>query len=180
MAMDLSLAISFVALLVSIFVTGWTVYRDVIQKPRFRVTASVKSIVQPRHDPIGPDFWVQALNMGPLPNRVGVVFARPSWFNRRFRKAHSAFITHDYDHLGSTAKGQRVEVGDTVSFVFPLNGDFLFENYAQMGVTDGYGRVHWCSRKNFEAAMADAKKHLAEVHKAQSTPATTPARARGV
>ncbi|MGX5851537.1 hypothetical protein ACWGTO_31375 [Mesorhizobium sp. PL10] len=178
--MDLSLAISFVALLISIFVTGWTVYRDVIQKPTFRVTAAVKSILQQHRDPIGPDFWVQALNMGPLPNRVGVVVARPSWFNRTFHKARSAFITHDYDHLGSTAKGQRVEVGDAVSFVFPLNGDFSFENFAQMGVTDGYGRIHWCSRKNFNAAISDAKKHLGKVPKAQSTPAVTPAATHGV
>ncbi|TIM26036.1 MAG: hypothetical protein E5Y63_31555 [Mesorhizobium sp.] len=158
--MDLSLVISVLALLISIFVTGWTVYRDVIQKPRFRVTTSVKHVYQQHQALIGPDFWVEALNMGPSPNRVGLVFARPSWFNRKFRKAKSAFIAHDHTHLGSTAKGQRVEVGDTVGFVFPLRGEFLSGNFAQMGVADGFGRIHWASGKSFRAAAADARKHL--------------------
>jgi hypothetical protein len=83
--MQLSDVLSGFALLVSMFVAGWTVFRDVIQKPKFRITVGVKSIYQAGRKPIGPDLYLEALNMGPINNRIGLVFARPSWFARKFR-----------------------------------------------------------------------------------------------
>lgn len=160
MTFDYSLAISGLALLISAFVAGWTVYRDAIQKPKFRVTAAVKSIYQQHHEPIGPDFYIEALNLGPLPNRIGLVYARPSWFDRIFRKKLSAMIMHDHSHLANTASGQRVEVGDSVTFVFPLDGDFQSAEFAQFGVADGYGTIHWAARKNVRKALGEAKKAL--------------------
>lgn len=158
--MDLSLFISGLALVVSAFVAGWTVYRDAIQKPRFRVTAGVKSILQQGQPPIGPDFYVEALNLGPLPNRIGMVWVRPSWFDRVIRRKPSAVIMHDHGHLASTAKAQRVEVGDTATFVFPLNADFPLEEFGQIGVHDGYGRVHWASKATTANAIKQALKTL--------------------
>lgn len=155
-----ALIISALALAVSLFVAGWTVYRDAIQKPRFRVTAAVKSIIQQGREPIGPDFFIEALNLGPLPNRIGLVYARPRWFDRTFRRKLSAMIMHDPAHLGNTAAGQRVEVGDSVSFVFPLNSDFHAEEFAQFGVADGYGAIHWATRKNIAKALKAAKDRL--------------------
>jgi hypothetical protein len=42
-----------------------------------------------------------------------------------------------------TARAQRVEVGDTATFVFPLGGDYLYQDFAQIGVTDGFERTNW-------------------------------------
>lgn len=159
---DYSLILSLLALLVSAFVAGWTVYRDAIQKPRFRVGVAVKTIHQHGQPPIGPNLYVDALNLGPLPNRIGPVFARPSWFDRKFRKKLKAFIMHDASHPGTSAKDQMVEVGDSVSFAFPINEQmFQHQQFAQIGVADGYGRMHWAPKKMVAKAYAEAKKRLA-------------------
>lgn len=161
----ISLVISIISLALSFFLGGWTVYRDAIQKPKFRLTIGPRTIIQKNRDPIGPDFYVQALNLGPLSNRIGLVFGRPSWFQRQFKKKPSAMISPDYTHVGHTARAQVVEIGDTVSFVFPLNGDFLKADFAQIGVSDGYGRMHWASRKVTQRAYAEA---LAAKNKAET------------
>ena len=147
------------ALLISAFVAGWTVYRDVVQKPKFRVEVAVKNIYQQGHDPIGPDLYVEALNLGPLRNRVGLVFARPGWFSRKILRRQSAHIMHDGAHMGNTAKGQMVDVGDVVTFVFPIHGAQYFQGeFAQLGVADGYGRIHWASARGTAKAFDDAKR----------------------
>ena len=94
------------------------------------MTTAVKSVHQQGQPPIGPDFYVEALNLGPLPNRVGLVFARPSWAERKFRSKTSAFIMHDAAHIANTANAQRVEVGDSVTFVFPINPEFGLNEFS--------------------------------------------------
>jgi hypothetical protein len=152
---------AFASLTVSIFVAGWTVYRDVVQKPRFRVTMAVKSIVRHKQPKIGPDFYVEALNMGPIPNRIGLVFLRHGWIGRRFRKKLSAFVMSDHSHLAHSANSQKVDVGDTATFVFPLDGDFVKEGFVQLGVTDGFGRTHWCTKKEYKRAMKQVVESIA-------------------
>ena len=135
---------------------GWTIYRDVIQRPKFRVSIAIKSIYQAGQEPVGPDLYVEALNLGPLPNRFGVVWCRKSWWRRQVKETGSyASIYSDYGHVATTPSGERIEVGDTGTHVFPYDVDcFLKEDWAQVGVSDGYGRTHWAPRK-----------HLREVRK---------------
>ncbi len=102
----ISLGVSGVSLLISAFVAGWTVYRDVIQKPKFRVNIGVKKVLQAGRPEIGPDIYIEALNLGPLPNRIGVLFATPSWFRRRVLRQEAAFIAYDHRHMAHTATGQ--------------------------------------------------------------------------
>jgi hypothetical protein len=104
----------------------------------------------------GPHLFVEALNLGPLPNRANSVFVRRGWFKRRFgdRKKGTAFIYPDFAHSLTTAAASKIEVGDTATFVFPYRADcFLKEGFIQLGVSDGYGRVHWCRRKDYQQAV---------------------------
>lgn len=128
---------------------GWTIYRDAVRRPRFRVSIAIKSVVQAGRDQVGPDIYVEALNLGPLPNRLGIVFCRKSWWQRRRHPTTSiAFITPDYEHVATTRSGERIEVGDIGTHVFPYDADcFLKEDWTQIGVGDGYGRMHWAPRK---------------------------------
>ncbi|MDI3336396.1 hypothetical protein QKW60_08265 [Defluviimonas aestuarii] len=154
----ISLGVSGVSLVVSAFLAGWTVYRDVIQKPKFRVTIGVKKVHQGGLPEIGPDIYIEALNLGPLPNRIGVPYATPSWFRRRVLRKEAAFIGYDHRHIAHTATGQRVEVGDSATFVLPLDSEFIDEpNFSRIGVSDGFGRVHWSTRANYRRAQADVR-----------------------
>lgn len=158
---DWPLIISFISLLISTFLAGWTVYRDAIQKPRFFINLGPRTIIQKHVLPFGPDFYVQATNLGPNRNRIGLVWGRYSWWDRVIKHKHGAFITNDGSHPAHSANGQMVEVGDTVLFVFPIDSNFIEAGFSQIGVSDGYQRTHWASRKETAKAINEAKKQRA-------------------
>jgi hypothetical protein len=146
---------SMIAIVVSSLTLGWTIYRDAIRKPKFRVSVGIKSIVQAERQPQGPFVFVEALNMGPIPNRAQSVFARAKWLKRRLRKNRwMIFVYPDYSHPGTTPAGSKMEVGDTATFIFPYaKVCFLGENVSQVGVSDGFGTIHWAPSRQMRKAQ---------------------------
>lgn len=144
-----SIIVAIVSLCVSMLTAGWTIYRDVIQRPKFQVSIAIKNVQQAGFEPLGPDIYLEALNLGPLPNRIGVPYCRKSWWHRRFQRKNTfAFIYPNFGHMAATQTAARIEVGDTGTFVFPYDADcFLKIDWAQIGISDGYGRRHWAPRK---------------------------------
>jgi len=154
---------SILAITISSLTLGWTIYRDAIRKPKFKIWVGIKKLVQAGHDPEGPFVCLEALNMGPIPNRVGVPFARKGWLKRRIfdRKRGHAMIYPDYGHRAATAASTRLEVGDQANFIFPYKQDsFLEEDYLQIGIADGFGRIHWSSRSDFRKVRKRYQKDL--------------------
>ena len=146
---------SILAIAVSSLTLGWTIYRDAIRKPKFKIDIGVKKIIQAGREPEGPFITVEALNMGPIPNRIGLTFARKNWLRRRVfdRERGSAMVYPDYHHWLATPASTRLEVGDQANFFFPYDKDcFLKESYSQIGVSDGFGRIHWASRSDVRKA----------------------------
>ena len=146
---------SMLAIAISSLTLGWTIYRDAVRKPKFRIDIAIKKIVQAGHDHDGPYVFVEALNLGPIPNRIGLTFLRKNWIKRRIldRKNGSAMLYPDYHHWATTKASTRLEVGDQANFVFPYNKDsFLKADFSQVGVADGFGRIHWASRGDFRKA----------------------------
>lgn len=147
----LSVFISLAALFFSGISLGWTIYRD-IQKPRFKVSIGVKRIFQQSSPPSEPIISVDAVNVGPLPNKVGLVLLQKNWWQRKLGnkdKAH-AHIQADYAHQGTSppsVHSERIEVGELASYAFPYKLECFFnEDWAQIGVADGYGRMHWAPK----------------------------------
>ena len=95
---------SVVAIAISSLTLGWTIYRDAIRKPKFRVDVAVKKIIQAGHPEDGPYVFVEALNLGPIANRIGLTFLRKSWIKRRLidRKHGGAMVYPDYHHWATT------------------------------------------------------------------------------
>ena len=168
----LPIAISIIALVASIFSVGWTVHRDV-RRPRFRVSIAKKLLIGGGGPMSDPFLIVEALNLGPLPNRAGLIFARGSWW-RRFRKEDGvhAMITHDPDHRATSPASvtqSRIEVGDQVSYAFPYNKDsFLKENFIQVGIADGYGRMHWAPKRQLKKLRENYMEDFGSADQGQS------------
>src|SRR5271163_42072 len=118
---------SVIAIAVSSLTLGWTIYRDAIRKPKLRVDVGIKTLIQKGRPPEGPYLFVEALNMGPIQNRVGLTFARKSWIKRRLldRKSGTAMIYPDFAHWAATKASTRLEVGDTATFIFPYSRDMF-------------------------------------------------------
>ncbi len=138
---------SILAITVSSLTLGWTIYRDAIKKPKFKVDIGIKKIVQAGHAPDGPFISVVALNIGPLPNRIGLVFVRKNWVKRRVfdRQYGGAMVYPDYNHWLATPASTRLEVGDQANFFFPYDNSFLKEDYSQIDLSkEDYSQ--WCCR----------------------------------
>jgi hypothetical protein len=157
----LSTITSVLAICISSLTLGWTIYRDAIKKPTFRVSIAIKRIVQAGRGEEGPYVFVEALNTGPIPNRIGLTFARKNWVTRRFleREQGGAMIYPDFKHWAATKASTKLEVGDQANFIFPYGANsFLKENFCQIGVSDGFGRIHWSSRSEFREAQKNIRK----------------------
>jgi len=147
----LPIIISLAALLFSGISLGWTIYRDV-QRPRFKVSAGIKKVAQKGAPSSEPFIGVDAVNLGPMPNKVGLVFVRKSWWQRKIRNQDitSAFVEVDYAHPATSPRSilsNRIEVGEGASYAFPFSSIcFLKEDWVQIGVADGYGRMHWAPK----------------------------------
>ena len=113
---------SMLAIAISSLTLRWTIYRDAIRKPKFRVDIAVKKIVQAGHDHDGPYIFVEALNLGPIPNRIGLTFLRKNWIRRRIldRRHGSAMLYPDYHHWATTKASTRLEIGDQANFCISL------------------------------------------------------------
>jgi hypothetical protein len=146
---------SILAIAISSLTLGWTIYRDAIRKPKLKVGVGIKNVVQAGQDPDGPFIIVEALNMGHIPNRVGLTFIRKGWLRRRIfdRKHGSSMVYPDYNHRVATPASTRLEIGDQANFIFPYDREcFLKDNFLQVGVADGFGQIHWASRRDFRRA----------------------------
>jgi hypothetical protein len=157
----LSTITSTLAIMISSLTLGWTIYRDAIRKPKLRIDVAVKKIMQKDQPTEGPFLFVEALNMGPIPNRIGLTFVRKNWIRRRLidRATGHAMIYPDFSHRAATRSSTRLEVGDQATFVFPYNKEsFLRNSYIQIGVADGFGRIHWSSRRDFRKAQKRYRK----------------------
>ena len=167
----LPIAISILALTISAFSLGWTIFRDV-KKPRFRVDIAKKRIVQQGNPPSDPFIAVEALNLGPIPNRIGLVFAEKSWWQRNILRSSKsrAFISADYAHPATSPlqiRTSRIEIGDTACHAFPYDANcFVNESWTRIGFADGYGRMHWAPkwqvRKLREQYNTDFGEHISD------------------
>jgi hypothetical protein len=120
------------------------------------MSIAVKHIVRAGQPADGPHIFLEALNVGPIPNRIGVPFARKSWLKRRFTdKANGvAFIYPNHGHWATTKSAARIEVGDSATFVFPYQERcFLEEDFSQIGMSDGFGVIHWAPRRELRKAQ---------------------------
>jgi hypothetical protein len=157
---------SLIAIALSSATLGWTVYKDAIRRPRFRMSVAVKTVVQHGRPADGPHIFLEALNLGPIPNRIGAPFARKSWLTRRFidREKSQCFIYPNFAHLAATPAATRVEVGDAATFVFPFTPEcFLDDGFKQIGMTDGFGTIHWAPRRQLRKVQEAYRKAFPKV-----------------
>ncbi len=140
-----------VAICLAVVTLGWTVYRDAVQKPRFRVSIQVTTF-RTETGAVGPFLTVNAINLGPLPNRYQTLCARYSRWDRT-RSMGMFTISPVSDSPFNTPPGTKIEVGDKATFATPYEeANFLRARYWKIGVLDGYGRIHWVPRSQVENA----------------------------
>lgn len=148
--------LSIIAIAISMFTLGWTVYRDV-RRPKFKISISISRIVAQGASASDRFVSLNALNLGPIPNKVNMPYATKSWIRRKILRDSwpHAVIVPDYSHPATSNEQQRMsrlEIGDSITFAFPLNEESFLSNseYTRVGVTDGFGRAHFAPRSQLK------------------------------
>jgi len=160
-----SLYISVAALIVSVFSLGWNFYRDVILKPRLKVTAAITR-VGPTETGWKDFITVEAVNFGPGPIICNGILGEKRHLICFWRKRMCFYAVEDLNNPLNTRFPKKLEVGDSFMQFFNLTEDaFLSLDPTHVGIRDTFGRMHWATRKSLKQAKKDFQKEFQKVDK---------------
>jgi hypothetical protein len=157
----LPIIISVLSLLISVFTLGWNVYRDVILKPRARVSVSRGFIT---NQPLGAnDFlFISAVSHGPGKIRLSMIwFRRSSLWLRLARRQSQGVLLHDWHNPQSGQLPVTLEVGEKVDFFFPwIKESVLSHSPTHLGLRDSFDRFHWAPYKEIRGLVRAWRKQF--------------------
>lgn len=133
---------------------GWNIYRDVVLKPRAKVSID-HVVVAPPHAPRSQQLKISAVNHGPGIIRLNIIrFRHATFWQRIIRSWRHGVLLHDWENPLSGQLPTSLEVGEAVDLLFPWQQDNLLESRpTHVGITDSFGRTHWCSKKQIAKAQ---------------------------
>lgn len=147
-----AIGISVFSLALGAFAVGWNVYRDIVLKPRLKVTVSIaETMSEIERD--GPFVVVSGINFGPGELTVSMVHSQStSLWKRLTRGVQNFVIMYDYRNPLNERLPHRLRVGDKIDLFFDFNEKcFLKAQAPRVGLRDSFGRIHWAPRKNVAA-----------------------------
>lgn len=155
MTTELPILISFGALVISVFSLGWNVYRDVIRKPKLRVSFGIKRIAT--NGKLGDELIsLSGTNCGPGEICcTGVVIAKDSIGRRLKGQWRLGFGVPDFDNPVCHKLPRRIDMAEEVSLVFPLKAECVLSyRPSRIGISDSFGRTHWAPNAETREAVA--------------------------
>ena len=162
----MAIGISLFSLFIATIALGWNIYRDVILKPRLRLSLMNGVIASPGEKDPPRRVTLTITNFGPGKSRPkGLHLRKTSWWRRILRRQEFAFLMQDYEDPLSGKIPCELEVGAGVTLTFRhLPNIFLEGDFNQIGVVDSFGKTHWCSRQNYR----EVKKSYFETRSART------------
>lgn len=163
----IALCVSAFALIASFVSLGWNIYRDILLKPRVKVTFGIKTALAQRENyrlvQVGaPMLRLEATNHGPgevVCNAAVCKLKSFAFLRSLFGQPPYGFINPDFEHPHCFRLPWRVAVGDRISIIFPYNQEcFLAETPKRIGITDSFGRIHWAPRRELNSALKEFRK----------------------
>ena len=144
----LPLGISILSFVVAAFSLGWNIYRDIILKPRVRVTVSRAFVMTTRRDP-QDKLIISAVNFGPGKVNLNIIwFKRRSLMLRLRGKQTQGVWMHDFYNPISGKLPAVLDVGEKIDLVFPWDKELVFAHSpTHIGINDSFGRLHCADRK---------------------------------
>ena len=156
----IALTLSIISLFIASLSLGWNIYRDIVLKPRVKISFGVKILVHPSI-PGRPKYLdITATNFGPRDVNLSMIQMKYSGFWLwLFKKSQYAVIIHDYKNPMSAQLPNNVKVGNKICLLLPYNKDcFLSNPCTHIGISDYYGRIHWAPKKHLKEAKEQYKK----------------------
>lgn len=145
----LPIIISILSFVLAAISLGWNVYRDVVLKPRARVTVA-KAVVASELLLSQDVLIISAVNLGPGRLRLNIIrFMHRSLLQRILRKWRHGVLIHDYRNRLSGQLPATLEVGDSLDLLFPWGAELICASSpTHIGIKDSFGRTHWAAKSD--------------------------------
>ncbi|MFH0772572.1 MAG: hypothetical protein V1933_08140 [Candidatus Omnitrophota bacterium] len=156
----IALTVSIISLFLAALSLGWNIYRDIVLKPRVKISFGVRTLVHPSIEGRPEYLVISATNFGPGNINLSMIQMKYSGFWLwLFRKSQYAVIIHDYKNPLSAQLPNNVKVGNKIDLLLPYNQEcFLSAPCTHIGLSDYYGRIHWAPKKDIKQAKKKYKK----------------------
>jgi len=162
---EIAIIISLTSLGIAAIALGWNIYRDVVLKPRLRVSVA-KVMIGSEVMPASDKFMISAVNFGPGKIRLSIIrFMHSSIFKKIFRKWKHGVLIHDYRNPLSGQLPSTLDVGEKIDLIFAWDAECLCaQNPSHIGVADSFGRTHWAPKKEVKKVISQWKQEFGETH----------------
>jgi hypothetical protein len=160
---QVALFISFGSFIVAATSLVWNVYREVVRKPVLRISLMVGLIV---HSTIKKNLGrvvVTITNFGPGKTQAQMLQLRKSsWWRRLLRQqTFAALMIPAWNDPLSGSLPATLDVGEQVTLTFPFSPDvFLLQDFTHVGISDPFGRVYWCKKRDYRQAQRRYKEEV--------------------
>ena len=156
-----ALVISLIALFLSGANLGWNIFKEIGLRARLRIRFGLKSIHHETFETHLSRFVFSVTNLGPGKVKIQMLQLRDARLWRRLlRRCRYAALIHDYKHPLGGRLPYDLEVGEGMDLTFPIENSFVAEGYTHIGISDSFGRVHWCKRSEMREAHRALLKHI--------------------
>ena len=143
-----AILISVGSLLVAGLSLGWNIYRDIVLKPRVKVSVGKRTIHHSTLRKPLPKLILSATNLGPGTVKLSMIqFRNATLWMRLTRATKQGVIIHDYAEPMSAKLPATVEPGDRIDLLLPWDEECCMSDpCTHMGISDYFGRLHWAPR----------------------------------
>jgi hypothetical protein len=149
----IALIVSCLSLVISGIALGWNIYKDVYLRARVRTLFRLMVLMAGNHREWR--YCFSATNLGPgKVNLQALALVKWSIWRKLTRHLEHAVMLHDFKHPLGGKLPYDLDVGQGTQLTFnPDECKFLSENYTHIGLTDSFGRIHWCRRQDMKDAV---------------------------
>ena len=151
----LAIGISIFSILIATFSLGWNIYKDVIMKPRIKVSFAVIGFIHDSQMGGAPVIRLNAVNMGPGQLTTCMPTGKnTSLLKKITRKTEYWNINPDFNHPYCSKLPRRLDMAESIDLIFPYNENcFLKNKFTHFGIYDSFGKVHWAPKVDIERAQ---------------------------
>lgn len=155
-----AITLSVVSLLIAATSLGWNIYRDVVLKPRVKVSVS-KAAVGSEGCGLRDYLTISAVNFGP--GKVQLNIIRFLHRSRMLKQQRHGVLIHDYENPLSSKLPATLEVGEQVTYLFPWNSENLCSRTpSHIGIRDSFDRTHWAPSNEVKKVIEEWQQAFGE------------------
>ena len=157
----IAIILSVISLAFAGIALGWNIYRDVVLKPRMKVSLAISTLHSRGASDYTTHIDISATNFGPSAITAEMIEGRvvPWLLVRLFRKSKYFVVVNDQSNPLSARLPTKMEVGERINILFPHEADsFLKNGPTHIGLRDSFRRIHWAPKRDIARAITQFQK----------------------